>query len=65
MNWDLEFENKSVQEWWDIFKMKLEKLLEENIPMSTPKDYNEPWMNRTPLKRWRTKVFCLEEIHRN
>ena len=58
INWDLEFENKSVQECWDIFKTKLEALLAENIPMSNPKDYNEPWMNRALLKRWRKKYFA-------
>ena len=58
INWDEEFENKTVQECWDIFKSKLEALLEENIPMSNPKDYNEPWMNRALMKRWRKKYFA-------
>ena len=47
IDWDVEFENKNVQECWDIFKSKLEALLVENIHMSNPKDYNKPWMNRT------------------
>ena len=63
INWVIEFEEKTVQECWDIFKTKLEVLLSENIPMSNPKDYNEPWMNRTLIKKWRKKVFCLEKIH--
>ena len=58
INWENEFENKSVQECWDIFKAKIEALLEENIPMSNPKDYNEPWMNRTLMKKWRKKYFA-------
>ena len=58
INWDIEFENKSVQECWDIFKTKIEALLIENIPMSKPKDYNEPWMNRALMKRWKKKYFA-------
>ena len=42
VNWEEEFENKSVQECWDIFKGIQEKLVEKYIPMSNPKDYNEP-----------------------
>ena len=63
INWVIEFEEKTVQECWDIFKTKLEVLLSENIPMSNPKDYNEPWMNRTVIKKWRKKLFCLEKIY--
>ena len=58
IDWDLEFENKTVQECWDIFKTKLEALSEENIPVSNPKDYNEPWMNRTLMKKWKKKYFA-------
>ena len=58
INWDIEFENKSVQECWDIFKNRIETLLIENIPMSKPKDYNEPWMNRALMKRWKKKYFA-------
>ena len=58
INWVTEFEEKTVQECWDIFKTKLEVLLSENIPMSNPKDYNEPWMNRTLIKKWRKKYFA-------
>ena len=58
IDWEVEFENKNVQECWDIFKSKLEALLVENIPMSNPKDYNEPWMNRTLMKKWKKKYFA-------
>ena len=40
IDWNVEFENKSVQECWDIFRTKLEALIEKHIPMSTTKDYN-------------------------
>ena len=45
INWEVEFENKTVHESWDIFKIKLKALIEEYIPMTKHKDYNEPWMN--------------------
>ena len=58
INWETEFTNKTVQECWDIFKMKLESLSVEHIPMSSPKDYNEPWMNGKLMKLWRSKYFA-------
>ena len=45
IDWEIEFSGKMVQECWDIYKAKLESLVEENVPMSVPRDYNEPWMN--------------------
>ena len=42
VDWDEKFENKSVQEAWDIFKDILKSLIEKYIPMSTPNDYNDP-----------------------
>ena len=62
VNWELEFENKSVQECWEIFKVKLEELVEEHVPMSNPKDYNEPWMNRVLMKRWKEKYFAWKRF---
>ena len=58
VNWEEEFENKSVQECWDIFKGIQEKLVEKYIPMSNPKDYNEPWMNNSLLKQWKKKYHA-------
>ena len=58
VNWEMAFESKSVQECWNIFKSKLEVLVEKYIPMSTPKDYNEPWMNRSLMKTWKKKYHA-------
>ena len=55
VDWDCEFLNKSVQECWDIFKSKLEVLVEKYIPMSSPKDFNEPWMNNSIMKICKNK----------
>ena len=58
INWENEFCNKTVQECWDIFKLKIEELIEKYIPLSKPRDYNEPWMNGKLMKVWRNKYFA-------
>ena len=58
IDWLEEFRNKNVQECWNIFKSKLESLIDEHIPMSEPKDYNEPWMNWKLIRIWRRKYFA-------
>ena len=55
IDWNSKFCNKSVHECWDIFKVIIHDLVDRYIPMSTPKDYNEPWMNRRLLKLWKKK----------
>ena len=58
IDWESEFNLKTVQECWDIFKMKLETLVNEHVPMTVPKDYNEPWMNGKVIRLWRKKYFA-------
>ena len=58
VNWDDEFNGKSVHECWDFFKAKQEELVGRYIPMSDPKDYNEPWMNNALLKQWKKKYHA-------
>ena len=55
IDWDVEFESKSVETNMDFLGSKLEALVEDHIPMSTPKDYNAPWMNQSLGKIWRNK----------
>lgn len=50
IDWDDKFYLKTVQECWEIFKEMVHDLKIRYIPMSEPKDYNEPWMNRKILK---------------
>ena len=64
INWELEFENKTVHECWEIFKIKLKALIEEYIPMTKHKDYNEPWMNGKLMRRRKRKYFAWEKFHR-
>ena len=58
VNWEEEFNGKSVHECWDFFKAKQEELVEKYIPMSNPRDYNEPWMNDALLRQWKKKYHA-------
>ena len=58
VNWEELFQGKTVQECWDIFKSRLEVLVNLYVPMSSPKDYNEPWMNNSLLRQWKKKYFA-------
>ena len=62
INWELEFENKTVHESWEIFKIKLKALIEEYIPMTKHKDYNEPWMNGKLMRHWKRKYFAWKRF---
>ena len=62
IDWTNVFENKKVKECWDSFKSKLEELVETNIPMSKPRDYNEPWMNWQLMRLWKRKYFAWKRF---
>ena len=58
VDWENVFKGKSVDQAWNIFKCKLEELVEKYVPMATPKDYNEPWMNNSLMKYWKNKYHA-------
>ena len=60
VDWREMFAEKTVQQCWDIFKKELELLEVKHIPLFKPKDYNEPWMNRTLLRLWKKKSRAWE-----
>ena len=62
VDWEDSFRDKSVQECWDMYKAKLEELVEENVPMSKSRDYNEPWMNGRLMRYWRRKHFAWKRF---
>ena len=62
INWDLKFAEKTVNECWVIFKSILEELVDKYIPMSNPKDYNEPWMNDRLIRKWKKKHFAWKRF---
>ena len=44
INWAEKFEGKTANDCWIIFRDILSSLVDKYIPMSQPKDNNEPWM---------------------
>ena len=64
VDWDNIFESKSVQDCWDIFKTKIEELVEQFVPMSTPRDFNEPWMNGSLMRYWRKSILPGKDLQR-
>merc|ERR1711874_744826 len=62
INWESEFENKTVNECWITFRNILLSLMDKYIPMSQPKDYNEPWMNDQLIRKWKRKHFAWKRL---
>ena len=58
VNWEAEFEGKNIHQKWEIFKSKLEEILDIFIPLSEPKRYSAPWMNRKVVKAYKNKYFA-------
>ena len=56
VNWEAEFEGKNIHQRWICFKNKLEEILSQHVPMSEPKKYQAPWMNRRVRKAYRNKL---------
>merc|ERR1712008_325235 len=43
--------NEFVGQYNNIYK----RMVEEHVPLGSPRDYNEPWMNRSIMKIWKKK----------
>ena len=57
-NWEVAFEGLNIHQKWAVFKSKLENFADQCIPMSEPKRYKTPWMNRKVVKAYRNKYFA-------
>ena len=55
VDWKREFENKTLEESWIMYKEKLKQLVEEYVPIAKPRDYNQPWMNEPLMKLFKNK----------
>lgn len=58
IDWNAKFEGKNLHQQWEIFKTILEELLDQYIPLSEPKRYSAPWMNRKVVKAYKNKYFA-------
>ena len=58
VNWEAEFEGKTTNQKWIIFKTKLEEFANKCIPMSKPKKYLASWMNGKVVRAYKKKYFA-------
>ena len=56
MDWDLAFQNMSGPEQWQVFKEKLNSVIDSNVPKKIRRKGNKPlWMKRNVLRLIRKK----------
>ena len=60
INWEAEFEGKTVNQKWIIFKNKLEEIANICIPMSKPRRYLASWMNGKVARAYKKKYCAFE-----
>ena len=65
IDWTEKFRGKTIQESWNIFKEIYKKLVDEHIPLISPKEYNEPWMNDKLMKQWKKKYYSWKRFNEN
>ena len=58
VNWEMEFEGLNIHQKWAVFKSKLEEIANQCIPMSEPKRYKTPWMNRKVTAAYKKKYHA-------
>ena len=58
VNWEAEFEGKTLQQKWEIFKKKVEEIINLCVPLSEPKKYRAPWMNRKVVRVYKKKYHA-------
>ena len=61
-NWGELAINLSARELLQVYNGKYKVLTAENIPLGSPRDYNEPWMNRDIMKVWKKKVHSWDRV---
>ena len=62
INWGEQYSNKTIIETLEHYNSKYKKMIEENVPLSSPREYNEPWMNKRIMKLWKKKKCAWERI---
>ena len=60
--WGEVYSGKLVKETLGHYNNNYKKLIEENVPLGSPKDYNEPWMNKRVMKLWKKKKCAWDRI---
>ena len=62
VNWKVEFECLNIHHKWDLFKRKLEEFANQCIPVTEPKRYKAPWMNRKVVKSYKENTLPGRDI---
>ena len=60
VDWETEFEGKNIHQKWACFKSKLEEIINQCVPMSEPKRYQAPWMNRRVVASYKRKYHAWQ-----
>ena len=58
VDWEAEFEGQNIHQKWASFKSKLEEIINQYVPMSEPKRYQAPWMNRKVVSAYKKKYHA-------
>ena len=58
IDWESLFVGKSADGCWRIFRAKVEELINLYVPLEAPRDFNQPWMNRSLLRLWKKKYYA-------
>ena len=62
IDWVEKFAGKTTQQCWDIFKEIYRQLVNEHVPLVSPREYNEPWMNDRIMKLWKKKYHAWKRF---
>ena len=64
-DWARDFLGSSVKGNWELFRSMETRLTNTHVPLASPKDFKEPWMNRRVMKQWMRKQRAWRQVVTN
>ena len=61
-SWTTEATTLTTREIVKLYNNRYKTTTSSNIPLSSPRDYNEPWMNRDIMKIWKKKAHAWNRV---